>query len=94
MDILSTADEADGGHTEATASHHLLCGIDQSLIVSETEVVIGAEVECVDLLAILVHGDGRALLAGDEALTLVSAGILDRLESLLEVLLILVVHRL
>ena len=48
VDVLRTADEADGAHPEAVAVHGGLSGCYQTRMVGETEVVIGAEVD--DLL--------------------------------------------
>ena len=89
VDVLRTADEADGAHPEAVAVHGGLSGCYQTRMVGETEVVIGAEVD--DLLP-RADLDVGSLRGRDDTLPLVEAGFVDGLKFLSEVLLHVLKH--
>ena len=45
VDVLCSADEAYRCHAESTFRHHCCGSIDQSRVIGESEIVIGAEIQ-------------------------------------------------
>ena len=84
VEVLGAADEADGGHAVAALLHGLFGGGDETGVVGQAKVVVGAEVQG---LAAVLEGDFGALGRGDVAFPLVESGLLDGFELVLEVLL-------
>ena len=89
VDVLGTADEADGGHAVAARIDRFLGGLREPGAVGEAEIVVGAEVQG---LAAVLEGDLGALGRGDVAFSLVKTGLLDGFQFVLEVLLEFSVH--
>ena len=81
MDILRTADEAYAAHSVSVAVHSALSGIDKALIISQPQVVVGAEVD--HFLAGL-YFNGGTLRRGDNALLLIQAVLFDLIYFLCE----------
>ena len=89
VQILGSADEADGGHTVAALVHGLLGRVDQSLGIRQAEVIVGTEIQC---YATVLEGDFRALGRGDVPFVLVQASLLDGGQFILQVFLEFTVH--
>ena len=91
VDVLRTADEADGAHPEASCIHSFLGGLNEAWVVGETEVVVGAEVDHFLPRADL---DVSGLRGDDDALPFVEPSFIDGLEFLGEELLHVLKHSL
>ena len=89
MNVLRTADEANGAHPKAVAVHSSLSGGDKARVVGETEVVIRAEVDHFLPRADLdISGLGRR----DNSFALVETSFVNSLKFLSEVLLHILKH--
>ena len=88
VDVLRAADEAHRRHAVAAAVHHLLGSLDESGVVAQSQIVVGAEVQ--HFLAL--HLDGCALRAFDDSFFLVEAGCFQVGQGLLQMLLDFSVH--
>ena len=86
--VLRSADKAHRAHAIAAAVHHLLGGSDETRVVGEAKIVVGAKVEHF----FTCYLDGSLLGAFDEAFVLVEAGLLDTCQFGLEVGLEFTVH--
>ena len=89
VDVLRTADEANGAHPKAVAVHSGLSGGDQARMVGETEVVICAEVDHFLPRADL---DISSLRGRDNSFALVETSFVNSLKFLSEVLLHILKH--
>ena len=76
MDVLSSADESNGGHAKPVGACPLLHSLEYLRVVGQAEIVIGAEVDVRALQGVDLRPLGRA----DDLLVLVQAGIPDFLE--------------
>jgi hypothetical protein len=88
--LLGAADEPHGGHAEAPLVEGALGGLDQARMISEPEVVVGAEVEH---LVAITDPHGGVLRGADHALGLVEPGGPDLVDALAEIVLQLAVHQ-
>ena len=86
--VLATADETYRRHTEPAEVHCPFCGLDESGVVREAEIVVGAEVE--DLTA--ADFDFGALGRADNAFGLVETGLANGVQLILQVLFQFSVH--
>ena len=88
VDVLCSADEPHWCHSEATLFHHIRRSLDKARVVSQTEVVICAEVE--DFFSCYLNGSRLRTLY--QAFLLVEACLTDLSESLAEMLFHFSVH--
>ena len=88
VDVLGTADEAHRRHAEAALVHHVLGTFNQTAVVGQAEVVVGAEVQHFFPL----HLDGGALGTLDNSFFLVKPGTLQFVKSVAQVFFHFSVH--
>ena len=80
VDGLRAADEAHAGQAEAVAVQRFLGRGDKFRMVSEAEVIVGAEVQDRAAVRRPGHGDGGSLGASEDAFGFVEAGLADGVE--------------
>ena len=80
VDLLSAADEPDGGHAEAVVAHAVGYRLEHVGMAGEAQVVVGAEVDQVSFGRV----DLRPLGGFDQLLTLVETAVADVLQLVLE----------
>ena len=88
MKILTSADETYTGHTKATCIHTLLGGLNQFLVTSKTQIVVGAEVKAL----LTLNQNLSTLRALDDALVLVQTSCLNFSQFLLQMFLKFCIH--
>ena len=88
VDILTAADESDGRHAVAALVHSALGSLHQTLVVRQTQIVVGAEIQNIASRDL----DLGALRRLDYTLALIQPGSLDLFELLLQILLKFSVH--
>lgn len=76
VDVLRATDEANGRHSEAMSVHDVLSSLDNSGMVGESEVIVGAEVDH----TLSVGVDNHILGTRDHTLRLVSACLLHHVD--------------
>ena len=85
---MSSADETYGRHAVATVIHHLLGSGNQSRMVGQTQVIVGAEIQHF----LPFYGDGGLLRTLDQALFFVESGLFNFSKRIAEVFFHFPVH--
>ena len=87
--VLRTADETHRSHTVTARIHTGFCCLDKLFVISESEVVVRAEV---DHFLSAFYGYAGRLRSNDHALVLIKSCILDLLKSGLQMFLKILIH--
>ena len=88
VDILSATDETHRRHAKAAFFHHPTCSLDETRMIGETEIIVGAEIEHF----LSSHADGSPLRTLNDTLFLVKACLTNFRKLLTEMLLDFRVH--
>ena len=88
VNILRSTDEAHARHTVTAAVHHILCSLNETRMIAQTQIVVSAEVEHF----FSAHLNSSCLRAFNETFSLVEASVLKVLQRLLQMFLKFTVH--